>query len=322
MWPYFHIDAMRYLLFCLLIIPSLAFSQQAQTDIFWRLAILNSQTGNAIPGATISINRKHFIVDGNGQLSIDKTYIKLNDTLKISCVGFRSESMIIEKDFTYPGQISLFPSDIVLNEVIVKTAKPLLKLGDLRKTYNSHLRSNPNGMDLQYIPNDKGITGIITTIEYFINNVSRGIERPFKVGLYTKGKHDIFPDQNLLNDSLVICNPEKKKRIIVDVSKYNIQFPADGVLAAFETLCPEAYGNDQYWENGSLYSKVPGIDMNLKKAGSFTGDLGISNRTTPYALVMGATADDRYTSEQLREVAFTYGEDDSFAIVITVEQQQ
>jgi hypothetical protein len=312
---------MKYLILFMWILPRVAFSQPVKAGSFWHITISNALTGKNISGATLSVsNKRHFIANENGEISVDKKYLSLNDTLKLSCVGFQSKVFIIDKSFTYPDNIKLSSVNITLNEVVVNSSKRQLKIGDIKKAYNSHLRANPNGMFIQYIPNDKGISGIITTIEYYVNNQSRGIERPFKVGLYTKGKDNVFPDQNLLNDSIVIFNPEKKKRILVDVSKYNIPFPKDGVMAVFETLCPESYGSDQYWENGQLYSRAPGIDINLKQKGNFAADTAKFNRTTPYALVMDTTGDGRFTIEDVHQQAYLYADGSNFAIVITVEQ--
>ncbi|SHN31882.1 hypothetical protein SAMN05216524_109229 [Mucilaginibacter sp. OK098] len=312
---------MKYLIFLLLFVPRVAFPQQIETGSFWHVTVSDALTGKKIPRATMSIsNKRYFIANSNGQIAIDKKYLNLNDTLKVSCVGYQLKAVIVEKKFAYPDSIKLSAVNIALNEVVVNSSKRQLKIGDVKKVYSSHLRTNPNSIFAQYIPNDKGISGIITTIEYFVNDESRGIERPFKVGLYTKSKDNVFPDQKLLNDSVVIFNPKKKKRIVVDVSKYNISFPKDGIMAVFETLCPESYGSDQYWENGQLYSRVPGIDMDLKKKGDFSADLEKLNRTTPYALVMDTTADERFTIEDVHQHAFIYTDGNNFAIVITVEQ--
>ena len=265
-------------------------------------------------------NEKHFIADSHGLISIDKTYIRLNDTLKLSCVGFQSKKILVDKNFTYPDSLKLFAVNIALNEVVINSSKPELKIGVIKKAYNSQLRGNPNTIYAQYIPNDKGVSGTITTIEYFVNNISGGIERPFKVGFYTKGKNDIFPDKDLLNDSVVVFNPKKKKRIVVDVSKYNIPFPKDGVMAVFETLCPESYGSDLYRDNGRLYSRIPGIDIDLKNKGDYATDAEKLNRTTPFALVMNKNAYGRFTIEYVQHNSFLYVDGSNFGIVITVEQ--
>lgn len=285
------------------------------------MTVLNALTREKIAGTTMFVgNEKHFIADSNGLISIDKTYIRLNDTLKLSCVGFQSKKFIADKNFTYPDSLKLSAVNIALNEVIINSSKPQLKIGTVKKAYNSQLRGNPNTIYFQYIPNDKQISGIITTIEYSVNNLSGGIERPFKIGLYTKGRNDVFPDKDLLNDSVVIFNPKKKKRIVVDVSKYNIPFPKDGVMAVFETLCAESYGSDLYRDNGRLYSRIPGIDIDLKEKGNYAIDSDKLNRTTPFALVMSTTADGKYTIEDVHQNSFLYVDGSNFGIVITVEE--
>jgi len=311
---------MKFLIVFLLFIPLIAFSQQVKNKRFWDVTISDVRTGKEISGATMSIgNKNNFIADSSGHIAIDKTYINLSDALTLSCVGFQSKIFIVDKGFTYPDSIKLSPDSITLHEVVVKSPKQL-KMGDVKKSYNTHSHLNPNTLYIQYIPNEKGISGIITTIEYFVNDTRKGIERPFKVGLYSKDKNDLFPDQKLLNDSVIVFNSTKKKKIVVDVSKYNISFPKDGVMVAFETLCPEVYGGDQYWDRGWLYSKVPGIDMDLKEKRSFLSDREKTNRITPYALVMDSTADGRFTVEDTRDHSFVYADGNNFAILITVER--
>lgn len=171
----------------------------------------------------------------------------------------------------------------------------------------------------EYIPNDRKISGTIASVEYTVNDKLQGIEMPFKVGLYEKTDGTPFPGPALLSDSIVVRNTRKKNRVVINLLKYHIPLPQNGVIVAFETLSTGYYGADSVMYAGQKYVKTPGIDMDLRKKSDFSADIDDKqDRKTAYALVMDEP--NTWTSlEGARRHGYLYRDGNNFAITITIE---
>lgn len=311
---------MKNLLLLLLFVSEFAFSQQKNMDTKWHLTIIDSATSKRIERVTISIGQtRSLITDVDGATDIDKHFLDRTDTISISCIGYKSVKLI-------PGINHILPDTVRLSALVrqlkgVKIGLSKLKeitLGDLKKSYNTHRITNPETENAQYIPNGNKIKGIIISVNYIVNDKLKGIEMPFKVGLYTKSKNNPFPDKELIEDSIIVYNPEKKTHLSVDVSKYNIQLPEDGVIVAFEPLSPSRYGKDSIWYNGHKMLRMPGIDMDLKRKGDYAEHPhDYVDRKTPYSLVIDVA--DKWDFDQLLLHSYLYDDGNNFAITITIE---
>ena len=256
--------------------------------------------------------------------NIDRSFICSKDSIRISCIGYQSLSLKPGVDHKYPDTVRLSASVTALREVIVGPSAPDVVAGIVKKKYRTHSVVNPDESYLQFIPNEKKIKGTITAIEYVLNDELHGIEKPFRVRLFTKSKGSLKPDQELIRDSIVVNNPQKKRIVSVDISGYDIQFPDDGVIAVFETLSLSAYGNDSTWYCKEPYgcgwrSKVPCIEMDSRIKDDYPGDLDKVDRTGPYFLV-GPPASPSNLAEMWNQWwASTPGH--NFAISITIRQE-
>jgi hypothetical protein len=305
----------------LIIIPSFAFAQQKQTSLnLWHLTVVDSVTAKGIDRVTVSINKKrYYTTDVNGVIDINRSLINQDDNIIFSCIGYKSNVIVPGINHRFPDTIKLLASVRSLKEVKISLLKPMeTTIGDIKKSYNSHRVPNPEEEFVQYIPNNKKITGIITSIEYVLNDELHGIEMPFKVGLYTKSKKSIFPDEELIKDSIIVYNPQKKRQLSVDISRYNIQLPEDGVIVTFETLSPKYYGKDSIWYKGRNHLKMPGIDMDLKEKDSYPTDFEKHDRKGPYSMVINVN--DKWSSEEVKFHSYIFTEGNNLAITLTVSQ--
>jgi hypothetical protein len=311
-----------YKLLLLLLVPSnFAFSQQkVSKQNLWHLTVADDISLKGIDKATLSINKTHYITNANGVIIIDKTTINQGDSIIISCIGYKSRLMKPGLGNQYPDTIRLLISVTTLKEVAVHSTKSKgVILGDLKEKYNTHRTLQPEQEMVQFIPNDKKIKGTITEVEYVLNDELHGIEMPFKVSLYLKSNGSIFPGEELTKDSIIIYNPEKKRTVTVDISKYNIQFPKDGVIVTFETLSPAYYKKDLTWYQGRWELKMPGIDMDLKKKGDYPIDLQKKDRTGPYSMVISVA--DKWDPEEVKFHSYIFSEGINAAITIKVSPE-
>lgn len=303
-------------LFILLFLSNFCFAQNQNA---WKLAIVDSATNKGISKATLSLNNKlYYSSDDTGRIIIDKDLIHKKDNILISCVGYNQMSLIPTSN-KYPDTIRLSPALIALKEVEIKpVAEVEITAKDTKKkVHYIHRITGPESSFVQFIPNRNGIKGNITSIQYQVNDLLHGIEKPFRVRLFTKMKDSLTLDKELTTDSIIIYNPEKKTSINVDVSKYNIQMPDSGVLVVFETMPRSYYSKDSTLEryNGEKMVKTPGIDMIMTK-NYWGADYDKENRLTPYCMV-GPPAD-RWNWNGPYEYWYVYADGNNFAISVTV----
>jgi len=308
-----------FLLLITFLISTSAFSQERTTSALWHLTIADSATNNGVIRATISINReKHFITNEHGEATIKKNVLHKNDTIRISSVGYKMATFILGPKVKLPDSIRLTAAVTNLKEVHINPNRPKgIVLGDFKNKYNAHRSTSPDQKSLQYIPNDAKTKGTISSIEYVINDELHGIEMPFRVGIYAKNKNNPFPDHTLITDTIIVYNPERKTHLSVDISKYNLQLPEDGVMVALETLPPAYYGKDSVSYYGQRRARTPGIDMDLKKKGDYSAHIdNKEDRKTTYSMEM--EGDDKWSYEQRLFDSYMYDDGNNFAITITI----
>jgi len=295
------------------------FAQQKAEQTLWHLIIVDNITNKGIAAVTVSLNKtKYFSSNIAGIIDIDKTLIKKNDSVYFTCIGYKPQVIILDPNNKFPDSIRLSPLIMSLKEVTIKSPQETI-LGDIKKDYNSHRIPNPNEEFAQFISNKAKIKGTITSIEYVLHDELHGIEKPFRVRLYSKSKDSLFPDQELIKDSIVIYNSKRKHLVSVDISKYNIQFPDDGVIAIFETLPPSYYGKDSIWYNGRGHLKMPGIDMDLLKKDEYPVDYDKLDRKSDYSMVGPVV--DQFTFDDVWHQWYVFTDGNNFAITLTIRKE-
>lgn len=308
-----------FLLFIAFCISTSAFSQENNTSALWRLTIIDSATNKGIIRANISADGGKFLsTNEHGQISLREDLLYKTDTLRVSSVGYKTAVFIPGFRVKLPDTIRLVAAITVLKEVAIKPSESKgVILGDFKKKYNSHRVTSPDRKYLQYIPNDIKTKGTITSIDYVINDELHGIEAPFRIGIYTKNKNTPFPDHRLITDTIIVHNPERKTHLSVDISKYNLQLPEDGVMVALETLPATDYGKDSVLHNEQMFARTPGIDMNLKERGNYSAHPhDEEDRKTTYSMVM--EAGDRLSDDMIKFGTYLYDNGNNFAITITI----
>jgi hypothetical protein len=283
------------------------------------LVVIDSIARAGINGATVSLAGTAFVTNGSGLLKFERSLPK-GTRIKVSCVGYKDE--ILVTDGACNDTVKLSSLEIALREVSISGHKHQgLVVGDYKKRYNAHRVPNPDEIFAEFIPNVNKIKGTIEAIQYVLNDELKGIDKPFKVGLYTKYKNSIYPCQNLVNDSIIICNTKKTKILRVDISKYHIKFPEDGVIAIFQTLDSAIYNKDSIWYATKAFRaewryKMPCIDMDLIGNNDYSSD-DKHNRTVPYAMVISGYSIG--SSRAMTDNTYCFVEGTNLAITIIVD---
>ena len=314
---------MRKFLFVLTAVSNFVFVQQKSPKGLWHLTIVNNTTAKGIAGATISINSKrYFITDVSGVADIDKNIVDQHDSIRISSIGYQTKWLRRAGVDKLPDTIRLAESITGLDEVKIDPLKsPTITLSGLKTRYGAHFQPGPNREFAQYMPNDKKITGTIISVGFELNDDVHGIEMPFNIEILSRSKDSIFPDTALFTDSIIVRNPEKKKRLSVDISHYHIQVPENGFFVVFQTLPRSYYKNNSIWYDGRYHIRIPGINVFLKQKNYFEGECCDVDppASTGFYCLLGCDRNDLLSYEK-RDQWIVYAQGINFAISAIVSR--
>jgi hypothetical protein len=211
--------------------------------------VVNSQNNEPIIYATVGLIKanKGVSTDEKGQFEIDN--VDTNDTLLISCVGYKIWKLPILQVKT--EKIMLEPSIIQLKEVTVKPKKSkTLKLNDYKSSKDIGVYASYNKTDnfnqcqmAQPFENPDGTTWFIKEIKIArraTNSIHKKEETRFRLRFYGIGK-DGMPDGKDVYQPVLVFN--KSDFIIkIDVSDNKMVIPLTGLFVAIEWLkIPENY---------------------------------------------------------------------------------
>lgn len=208
----------------------------AQTICRGRL--IDASTRQSVEFANIGIVGKGLgtVSNENGEYNLSVPDSLLNDLLKISMIGYKSESFSI-KDFQKLSEIKLVESATVLNEVAVSVKKTKTKiLGNNTKTksISGGFKNNSLGAEMGVRLNIKHPQTHLRKLMFNINSNSLDKLPIFRLNIYALDKHG-NPLENILTQNIIISPIEKIGYIEYDLTPYTI-FVNDDVVVAIEWI--------------------------------------------------------------------------------------
>ncbi|MGV3557586.1 carboxypeptidase-like regulatory domain-containing protein [Larkinella arboricola] len=227
---YYTITRSRFLLFVSLFGSSYVL---AQTTINGRVLI--QTTEQPVSYALISEPQHRFGTYADAQGRFTARIPQQVDTLLISCVGF--ESLLIPlTSLTDSTVFRLQPKSNVLTEVIVRGRKPRLTTVGATRKWAPIVWGNCSGRNIEfalYVRNVNEIRGYLHRVSYLI--ARGGIPTaPFRVRVYANTEGE--PGEDLLPQSVVIAARRGNIWCEVDLSRFQIRFPKEGLFIAMEWL--------------------------------------------------------------------------------------
>jgi hypothetical protein len=253
---------------------NLAFSQQKNDQSLLYLTVVDSLSGQGLARATIEINKLHYYSTSiSGSVNMDKSFFSGESRLRFSCTGYRP--LVLKTGInTLPDTIKLARSLTLLQEVKISPYKPQqVTWGYFKTNHVRYINSSPNAEFAQYFPNDAKFKGSITNVEFEVNDKQHALGKPFGVEVLSRSEDSIFPDTALVTDSIIVYNPEKKRHVGVDLSKYHISVPENGFFIVFQPLNESYYEKGVFAENNfdgwNYATKTPAINIFLKNKDSY-----------------------------------------------------
>lgn len=262
----------RYSIILLVLLVILNFSNLLSQEIKFKGQIVDKENNNALQFATIEIFslKTGVVTDYNGSFSITIPDIShLNDTIRISYLGYSQirttlNSLSLEDD----NIIKLEKKAIVLKEVTINPKDLILKkIGvTIKKNKGNWHLGNPGDQHAIFIKNEFGKPGVLKNVSFYITD--KGFpSAPFRIRIYSFDKLKKAPGYDLLNQNMIV-NFDRKKNgwFTIDVSKFHIEFPSEGIFVAMEWI----YTKQEYYYTTPMKSKS-GILEDVKCYGQTIG---------------------------------------------------
>lgn len=195
-----------------------------------RMIVCDAQTRKGIPYATIKIiNKPEGVYANEDGLFVVK--VLKSDSLLVTCVGYKTERLILPKTDT----IFLQPIVVALDEVKVSAKK---RKGKSFGYYNTKKGITFLGGKIQI----EYVTKLVIPQEYVsyrikkvkINTRNRNEANPVRLHIYSQGK-DGLPDKELLTEDIII-NDWIKSNDEIDLSRLELVLSERVLLVGIEWI--------------------------------------------------------------------------------------
>lgn len=164
---------------------------------------------------------------------------KLSHIIEVSHIGYYSRiiKLPISND-----TVKMQPQPYILNEIIVKPSKRKVEITGYYRFRSFFTITGFSGDELAvYLPNNSDENKLIkeiiigfSTKNYIKNYLGIDFVSIFRINLYSKKENSTEPDSLLIKNDLVFTSEIIKPETIVNVSKYNIPMPKDGIFVSIE----------------------------------------------------------------------------------------
>jgi len=279
---FFLVKMIKSILF-LLFIPNFFYSSNCFSQgsrKIWDLKIIDAKKKNPISYATVSINQKvYFPADSDGVLKLDlaKNALKTGDSVLFSAVGYVSKRIVIDLNSALPSIVELSPDVINLKEVKVSFGKhEEVTIGKKGLFITWGFLIHSGFTYAQFMPNLNKMSGYVKAIQFNLSNAGHDIKGPFRVRVYSKSDASMYPASELIHDDLIIQNPGGGKSVDVDISKYNIDFPPNGIFIVINLLPAEYYSDRTFFKYGNYREELPSFTSydSKSQAEGYSSDMG------------------------------------------------
>ena len=211
--------------------------------------VKDSITGKPIPYVNIWVQNENIggTTEENGKFIINS---QENKNLVFSALGFKNKSIKSSNNIVIKLQPDVYP----LEEVLILKPKKAKQI-TIGNSENRFYLPEPQvipwlfARKFQIEENNKELKYLKEIIYFTKSEVKNGL---FRVRVYEVNENNL-PGEDLIFDEIIITTKKGKHKTIVDISKYNIQIPKEGIIVAFESLLVDQ--NKYYQQVVSLKPK-------------------------------------------------------------------
>ena len=204
--------------------------------------VKDSVSGKPIPYVNIWVENENIgaTSEENGTFEI-----KISDTSKtliFSVIGYETKKISTSNS----DNIVLKPIIYQLEDIVIFKPKNTkeIEIGDSKKRfYLPEPQTIPWIFGRKFTAEDSEIKFIKNIIYYTNSEVEKGI---FRVRIYSIG-NDGIPNEDILSNEILVEVKKGKHKTIVDLLKYKIEIPNEGIIVAFENLLID---QNKYMQSG------------------------------------------------------------------------
>ena len=214
--------------------------------------VKDSITGELIPYVNIWVENEAIgtTSETDGSFSLD---VREEKILVFSALGYETKRISSKI-----GIVLLKPKVLELKEVIVSIPKKTkeLEIGDSKKIHHSQLSGDKPWIYGKLFKFEKQYeeTPFLKKIVFYTNSEKKNAKLKIRVF----DVKDSIPNEDILQEELIVSVKKGMQKNTIDISKYNILFPEEGVVIGLEWMIIE--------ENKYLFEYK---DTKTKKTNSF-----------------------------------------------------
>lgn len=258
----------KFLLF--MFFPLFLFSQKIE----FSGRLVDAISKEPIPYANISFlnSYKGISTTEKGEFSMNLSKKYLFEKVHISCLNYKDT--IVFANELQEKTFYLNSKEIVLDEIILeKKVDKSMVLGDVKNRVRG-IHTMGMRMVAKFFPKDKrsNCCNYLKSINvYFADKSNHRKKSKFRIRIFNKSAETGLPDEDVLNVNLPIEIDENQKSVKIDLSKFDIEMPENGIFVAFEKLFipfnqyskkDSETENEYYYAPIIGYTKYKRIDRN------------------------------------------------------------
>ena len=216
--------------------------------------VLDKQTNEPLSYTIISeIHQKYgSYSDTAGMFTL--FFLSENDSLKVSNLGYSNINICV-RDLLKTAKVLLEPDPFQLQEVVVNSQKTKTKFMEIgfstKKTNLFIVASYSQNINSIFIPfPEKGSIVLIKSVRFTYTLATRNF--PLRVRIISVGTNG-EPGDDIVAENIVFSNyKEGRKQVaVVDITKYNVYMPRNGVFITLEWIMDKAPVTlEQAFQNG------------------------------------------------------------------------
>ena len=195
--------------------------------------VVVDQNNQPIPYVNIWVENENIgtTSEENGEFILN--IVSKNQNLIFSSLGYETQKVAVSDC----QKVSLKPIIIGLDEVVISNPKNTksIEIGDFKKAFYLPEPQAIPWILAKKVTLDKGSPDLI-----YIKNITflthSEVERAlFRVRIFSINSQN-RPDDDVLTEEIIVTTQKGKQKVIVDLSKYKIKVPTEGVIIGFESL--------------------------------------------------------------------------------------
>ena len=238
-----------------LIVSEFAFSQIK--------GIVVDENNNPIPYVNIWVENENIGTTSqeDGTFIINSNEEK---NLVFSALGYENKTISLSKEH----RVVLKQKEIRLKEVVVKSQKNTkeIEIGDSEKIHHKQLSGDKPWIYAKLFPfkSEYNDTPFVKKIVFYSDSEKNNAKIKIRIFDY----NDSIPTDDLLQEDLIISVKKGMRKNIIDIEKYNIQFPEKGIVVGLEWMIIDENKFDFEYKDyktnakGTMTSYAPSFVLN------------------------------------------------------------